>query len=241
MAAPGPDRKLERWLKVQIAVFNRRIMPARVIAVTGSSAKSTTTLLLGHILASRHEVLCQAGHNGLSHSVRALSRMKRRHHYAVIETGAGEPGDLKRICDLVQPDVSVITMVALEHKSSFKTVEAVQREKSQLARSLRAGGLAVLNADDPRVLAMQHQCSGRWVTFGCDNADATYRTTDVRCTLPERLQLTLKWNGQSLPLRTRFAGRHFWLPTAAAAATALELGVPPDLVAEPRGLVRTRS
>lgn len=123
-------------------------------------------------------------------------------------------------------------MVALEHKSNFKTVAAVQQEKSELVRSLKAHGLAVLNADDPLVLAMVSECAGRTVTFARDNADATYRVTHLRCTLPDRLHLTLNWKGQSLALRTRFAGQHFWLPTTAAAATALELGVPPALIAE---------
>jgi UDP-N-acetylmuramoyl-tripeptide--D-alanyl-D-alanine ligase len=122
-------------------------------------------------------------------------------------------------------------MVALEHKSVYRDVEGVAAEKSQLAAAVRAHGVAILNGDDPLAAAMAAQTNARVVHFGRREGN-DYRALDARAVFPERLQFTLAWRGGILPLRTRFVAEHFWLPAAAAAAAALELGVAPDTVAD---------
>jgi UDP-N-acetylmuramoyl-tripeptide--D-alanyl-D-alanine ligase len=113
----------------------------------------------------------------------------------------------------------------------FRRREAVAAEKGTLVSNIQPGGFAVLNADDPHVMAMAALTAERIVTFGQSQA-ADYRATGVRAAFPERLNLTIEWKGGRLDLQSRYLAEHFWLPVTAAVATALELGVPPSLVAE---------
>jgi len=149
--------------------------------------------------------------------------------YAVFEAAAFGPDTIRPMAELLRPHIAVVTMVRLEHASSFRTLENVAREKGSLVDALEPGGLAVLNADDPNVVGM---ASGRrFVTFGQSEA-ADYRVSAISAAYPKALGFRLHWRAGELNLETPFPGEHFWLPTAAAAATALEIGVPPQIVEE---------
>ncbi|WP_246674844.1 Mur ligase family protein [Mesorhizobium sp. B4-1-3] len=149
--------------------------------------------------------------------------------YVVFEAGAFGVDTIRPMAQMLKPHVAVVTMVRLEHFSSFKTLENVAREKRALVDALEPGGFAVFNADDPNVLAMASGAAHRFVTFG-ESETADYRVTDISAAYPRTLGVTLHWRGGALKLKTPFPGEHFWLPTAAAAATALELGVPAQMV-----------
>ena len=147
------------------------------------------------------------------------------------ETGVDGLGQMKPMAEILRPNVAVVTLVALEHKSAFRTIDAIMAEKAELVAGVQPGGFALLNADDDRVMEMRHRTNERIVTFGqSDNAD--YRVEGISAAFPKRLSLTLRWTDRSLRLQTNFAGEHFWLPTAAAAVAALELRVSPEIVAE---------
>ncbi|TPJ57452.1 Mur ligase family protein [Mesorhizobium sp. B2-7-1] len=206
---------------------------ATFIGITGSSGKSTTTSLLGHILAGHGTVHAQVLANTLKALVRTLyKRMKRagKVDYVVFEAGAFEPGSIRPMAEMLKPDVAVVTMVRLEHFSKFRTLEAVAREKKALVDALSAGGLAILNADDPHVLDMAAGARCRVVTFGQSQA-ADYRVTGIHAAYPDRLGFSLRWNAGAINVQTPFPGEHFWLPAAASIVAALELGVPPEKVA----------
>ncbi|TPN80537.1 UDP-N-acetylmuramoyl-tripeptide--D-alanyl-D-alanine ligase [Mesorhizobium sp. CU2] len=206
---------------------------ATFIGITGSSGKSTATSLLGHILAGHGTVYTQVLANTFKALVRALyKRMNRagKLDYVVFEAGAFEPGSIRGMAEMLKPDVSIVTMVRLEHVGKFRTPDAVAQEKRALVDALRSDGIAVLNCDDPFVLGMASGVKCRIATFGqADNAD--YRVSDVHAAYPELLRFSLHWRGGALDVHAPFPGEQFWLPTAAAIATALELGVPPEKVA----------
>lgn len=204
---------------------------AAFIGVTGSSGKSTTVALLAHILAGHGRVKTQLKFNNRRATLKTLVHGSRRNDYVVLELGIGGEQPMRPAAQILQPDVAVVTMVELEHKSEFRSKEAVAAEKSELVAALRPGGMALLNRDDPLVMAMADRTDGRIVTFG-QSEEADFRATDITVSFPKRLSFTVKWCDQSLSLTTRFVGSHFWMPTLAAAATALSLDVPPQLVAE---------
>lgn len=94
---------------------------------------------------------------------------------------------------------------------------------------MRPGGFALLNADDPFVMAMASRTRERVVTYGRSEA-ADYRVIAASAAFPDPLRVTIAWKGGTVSLSTTFAGEHFWLSTVAAFATAVELGVPLETI-----------
>jgi UDP-N-acetylmuramoyl-tripeptide--D-alanyl-D-alanine ligase len=204
---------------------------ATFIGISGSSAKSTTAAQLAHILVGHGRVRQQVKFNDLRAIMKTLARSVANYDFVVVEAGVGAGFRMKPIAEALQPDVAIMTMVAIEHKSAFRTHENVAAEKGELIAALQPGGFAVLNGDDPHVLSMASQTRERFVVFGqSENCD--YRATDLSAAFPRRLSMTVLGGAEPLLLQTNFVGEHFWLPTLAAVATAIELGVPSDVIAE---------
>ncbi|ESY00095.1 Mur ligase family protein [Mesorhizobium sp. LNJC405B00] len=219
-------------LRLYLAKRARARSKAIFIGVTGSSGKTTAGSLLGHILAGQGSVHTQVLANTMKLLVSTLSRRMGKGgktDYVVFEAAAFGPDTMKPMAELLRPDVAVVTMVRLEHRASFKTVENVAREKSALVAALEPGGFAMLNADDPLVMGMASASYCRSVTFGTSE-QADYRVSDIEAAYPKPLRFSLHWRGGVLDIETSFPGQHFWLPTSAAVASALELGVPAQMV-----------
>lgn len=219
-------------LRLYLARHARARSKATFIGITGSSGKTTTGSLLGHILAGHGSVHTQVLANTMKLLVSTLSRRMRKGgqtDYVVFEAAAFGPDTIRPMAELLRPDVAVVTMVRLEHFAAFRTLDNIAREKSALVEALEPGGLAVLNADDPHVLGMASASNCRSVTFGTSER-ADYRVSDIAAAYPTTLRFSLHWRGGILNIVTPFPGEHFWLPTVAAAATALELGVPAQTI-----------
>jgi UDP-N-acetylmuramoyl-tripeptide--D-alanyl-D-alanine ligase len=91
----------------------------------------------------------------------------------VLEYGTDHPGDLSHLISIAAPDVAVLTAIGAEHTEFFGTVDAVADEERSLIRSLGEKGVAVLNADDPRVMAAAKETKANVITFGeSPDADA---------------------------------------------------------------------
>ena len=231
----GKLRTAARFLKKQSSValarVGRRRTRATVIGITGSSAKTTTAELLAYILEADGSVHKQTKGNTFKPIVQGLRSLPRDTDYAVMEVAAGGKSGVAAIASLLKPDIAIVTMVADEHRSIFRGADAVATEKQALVQSLPPKGLAMLNADDERVMAMAAESAARVVTFGRGD-QARYRATDIHAAFPQRLTMRLVWPGGSLYLHTRFIADHFWLPVAAAVASAIELGLDPERISE---------
>jgi UDP-N-acetylmuramoyl-tripeptide--D-alanyl-D-alanine ligase len=223
-------QRLKRYLHLRRARHRRRGSAATVVAVTGSSGKSTTTALVSHIMAELAPVKSQVGRNVLDDCVKTLASTSADHRYLVCETGSDGPGSLKPMLDLLKPSVGVVTLVGLEHKRAFQTLEGVAKEKQTMVEALPEGGLAILNYDDARVAAMASHTKARVATFGETGGD--YVISAVRCSAPARLSLSIAHDGESFDLTTRMTGIHNAMPVAAAFACAHQLGAPPSLIQE---------
>jgi len=229
-ACISSKRIARQHLRQLYARANRMRCNARIVAVTGSSAKTTTVSLLSHILSGHSQVLTQVFDNGLRDAAKTLRRMTSDDDYVVMEAGTAGIGQLQETARFIQPDVAIVTLVALEHFGAFRTLDAVAKEKSELVRALPPSGLAILNADNPLALAMSEATRARKVTFGIDNGD--YRVHDAEISSRGTLTFNLATQDLIVRLETQLVGMHHWLPVAAAATAALELGCPPRIVAE---------
>ncbi|WP_417247640.1 Mur ligase family protein [Celeribacter sp.] len=235
----GPVRKLlfkfrtgpQKRIRMRSAARRRLKSSARFVAVTGSSGKSTTAGLLSHILQAYAPTQSQVGSNTVSQLIRTLKRMSLVEHFVVTELGVSAKSKMEPMASMLCPDVAIVTMIGTEHYSAFRGREGVAKEKGALLDHLQEDGFAVLNADDEMVMDMAQRTRARKVTFGKDAATADYRAEDIQAGFPDMLSFTLVGKGQRLELKTLFPGEHFWMPVTAAVVTALELGVPAELVA----------
>jgi UDP-N-acetylmuramoyl-tripeptide--D-alanyl-D-alanine ligase len=216
-------RRLER---LRAERHRRSVAGVTFIAVTGSAGKTTTKDLIAAVLASRHRGSKSPGTHNSAHWVsHTVLGARRGDGFCVHELGATGPGSLDDPIALVRPRVAVVTNVGGDHRSAFRTLEATAAEKAKVVHAVPRAGLAVLNADDPRVLAMAGSCRGRVLTYGL-RPDAAVRAESVRSSWPDRLSFTVIHGEQRVAVHTRFCGVHWIHACLAAITTGIGLGVP---------------
>ena len=222
------------------AVLDR--LPAiTVVGLTGSSGKTSTKDLLAQLLAELGPTVAPPGsfNNELGHPYTVL-RSTVDTRYLVLEKSARGIGHVAWLTRIARPRIGVVLNVGTAHLGEFGSRENIALAKGELVEALPADGVAVLNADDPLVLAMADRTAARVVTVGLA-ATADVRAVDV--TLDERgtPSYELVTAAGSVPVTLAVHGEHQVGNSLAAAAVALELGMPLPAVADALGRARALS
>jgi len=161
----------------------RRKWGKPLLAVTGSTGKSTTKEMIAAILGQRFVVLRSPGNLNNDFGLPlALLGLEPEHDIAVMELGMSAAGEIARLARLAEPQVGVVTNVAPAHLQFFDSVDAIALAKRELVDYLATTGpnaVAVLNEDDERVRKFAEGFPGRVVTFGFSDK-ATFRALDVK-------------------------------------------------------------
>jgi UDP-N-acetylmuramoyl-tripeptide--D-alanyl-D-alanine ligase len=204
----------------------RRLPDTTVIGVTGSSGKTSTKDLLAQVLARRGPTVAPPGsfNNELGHPYTVL-RATPDTRYLVLETSARGVGHIRYLTEIAPPRIGVVLNVGSAHLGEFGSREAIAQAKGELVEALPADGVAVLNADDSLVAAMAGRTVARPVMVG-EAASADVRATDVVVDELGRATFRLEAGGRAVPVRLHLAGRHHVGNALAAAAVALECGMP---------------
>ena len=198
----------------------------RVIAVTGSVGKTTTKDLLGQVLSPSGEtVMPEASFNNEIGLPLTVLQAGPSTSYLVLEMGASAVGDLTYLTGIAPPDVSIVLAVGSAHLGGFGDVEGIARAKSEIVTGLAPGGVAVLNADDLRVVAMRSLAPGKVVTFGTVR-DATLRARNVSIDRLGRVSADLSLGEETHRVTLNLFGEHHLTNALAAAAAAVEVDVP---------------
>ncbi|HEX3633683.1 MAG TPA: Mur ligase family protein [Casimicrobiaceae bacterium] len=193
------------------------VRKTRVIAVTGSFGKSTTTRAIAAALGvPEHGSMLS---NAWSWIVLALLRIRPGQRHAVIEVGISKPGQMKAYARTVGPDIAVVTAIGSEHHRSLGTLEVTRAEKSWMLQVLPASGTGVLNGDDPNVMWMKQKTRARVVTFGF-GADCDVRAGEIRLDWPRGMHFHLTAFGEERDVAVRLLGRHMVYPILAAIAVS---------------------
>jgi len=161
--------------------------------------------------------------------------------YLVLELSARGIGHIAYLCRVAPPRYGVVLNVGHAHAGEFGGLDQVARAKGELVEALPPDGVAILNADDPRVLAMTARTQARVVTFGVQDPDALVRAADVRLDDLGRPSFTLATPEGSAPVTLRLHGAHNVPNALAAAALARELGLGLDGIADGLGAAVARS
>ncbi len=209
----------------RIAFRHRERMSARVVAVTGSNGKTTTKEVLAAILALKFKTLKPEGsfNNDIGVPLTVL-RMTRDTEAAVFEIEMNEPGGTARLARICRPEVGVVTNIGDTHLEFMKDRHGVAQEKAELLQALPEKGAAVLNADDPMVMAIgATYAPPRRVTFGLEQSAEVFATDiEVAGLAGSRFKLMGR-HDVTLPM----PGRHNVANCLAACAGAYAMGMWP--------------
>jgi UDP-N-acetylmuramoyl-tripeptide--D-alanyl-D-alanine ligase len=226
----------------------RREFRLPVVAVTGSTGKTTTKQMLAAVFTARGPVLATEGNlNNHIGVPLTLLRLRAAHRTAVIELGANHHGEIALLARIAQPDVGIVTQAGDAHLEGFGSREGVAKAKGELFAALGRksdarnaaldAGVAVINADDPYAPLWRALAAGASVlSFGlagsaevrAENLVIEADTTRFRLITP----------GGRAEVLLALPGRHNVSNALAAAAGGVALGLSPEQIAA--GLARVQ-
>jgi UDP-N-acetylmuramoyl-tripeptide--D-alanyl-D-alanine ligase len=197
-----------------------------VLGITGSNGKTSVKTLTAAILA-RHAPT-HATQGSLNNEIGVpltLLAMPDGTRYAVLEMGAGKPGDIDYLAAIARPRVGLVNNVGPAHLERLHSLEGIAETKGAMYQALPADGVAVINADDAFAMYFAGLAGSRRILrFGLD-ADADVRATDVTLTAAGS-RFTLRTPVGDAAVQLPLPGRHNVANAAAAAALALAVDVP---------------
>lgn len=132
-----------------IALFHRQKFNIPIICVTGSNGKTTAKDMLSYCLAAKYNVLKnpETENNQIGTSL-TLLRLNVTHEIAVLEIGTNHFGEIKRLAQIANPDIGIITNIGPSHLEFFDNLDGVLREKIDLVNNLKKNNIGILNIDD---------------------------------------------------------------------------------------------
>ncbi|MDX2131122.1 MAG: UDP-N-acetylmuramoyl-tripeptide--D-alanyl-D-alanine ligase [Planctomycetota bacterium] len=213
------------------AAYRKTLDPTRVIAVGGSNGKTTTVRLIHAALApSMRGTHAPRSFNNAVGLPLTLLGARRGDQYLVCEIGTNAPGEIAPLASVAEPDIAVITSIGREHLEGLGSLRGVAQEEASLLLGLRAGGVAILNADAPHLVEAARPIAlsqrAQVLTFG-RSPEADLRVTDVRDT-PEGLRVRVN---EREALAAPLHGKHNALNMVAAFAVARRLGLDTQAIA----------
>ena len=204
------------------------------IGITGSSGKTSTKDLLAQVLAAAGPTVAPPGsfNNELGFPYTVLMADADT-SFLVLEASARGIGHIRALSAIAQPRIGIVLNVGRAHLGEFGSVAAIAQAKGELVEALPAateGGVAVLNADDPRVIAMASRTTAAIRTFGVGESLAgsplDVAARDVALDAMGRASFRLQARGEHHPVQLRLHGLHHVSNALAAAAAAVECGLP---------------
>lgn len=218
-----------RALGALAAAWRRRLPALKAVCITGSTGKTSTKELIAEVLAIAGPTLKTEGNFNNEVGVPlTLLRLREEHRYAAIECGMNHLGEIARLAQWADPDVAIVTNIGPVHLEGCGSLDGVAHAKGELFHALRDGGVAVANADDPRVMAQAKLSRRKLVTFG-----ASYGS-DVRLLSAHHggpgLRVELQLGGERRMLELKLIGTHNGHNAASAAAVGVALGIDPESI-----------
>lgn len=198
-----------------------------VIGITGSAGKTTTKDLLGQVLSKvAPTVFPERSYNNEVGCPLTVLRADETTRYLVLEMGASGPGHVRYLTEIAPLDVAVELIVGRAHLGGFGSVEVLANSKQELVEGLLPTGVAVLNQDDPNVLAMAKAAPGEVLTFSANGeAGADVWAEDVETGAGGEASFQLCEADARVPVTLNLVGEHQVTNALAAAAGAVATGM----------------
>jgi UDP-N-acetylmuramoyl-tripeptide--D-alanyl-D-alanine ligase len=220
------DRTLSA-LQALAQAWRERFEDLRVIGITGSVGKTTTKELTHAVLSRSFQTLKSEGNlNNEIGLPLTLLGLRSRHERAVLEMGMYTAGEIGLLGEIAQPQVGVVTMVGSVHMEWLGSIEAIAAAKQELVEVLPPSpvGVAILNKDEPLVMAMADHTEASVFTYGLDNS-ADLWADDISSMGLEGIHFRLHHGDEQLSVQVPLLGRHSVHTSLRATAVGLVEGM----------------
>jgi len=221
----------------------RNQQTAVVVGITGSVGKTTVREATAQLLALAGQAETYQSPRNFNGDIGlpiALLGLGPEHRWAVLELGPYSRAEMELLVETARAEIGIVTNVGPTHLERFGTLDDTEQIKGLLPASLPADGLAVLNADDPRVRRMAQRSRAEVITFG-RSAEADLRGARIEPLGFDGLRFELHYRGRSTTVHTPLVGEHQVTTVLAAAAVGLRAGLSLDEIANAAALLRPGS
>ena len=160
-----------------------------------------------------------------------LLRLTEKERVVILEMGMNVPGEIRRLTEIAEPDVSLITNIQKVHLEGLGSLERLKEEKGELFRRMKRDGTIVVNHDDPRVVDLAGAFSGQQITFGMERP-SDVMAKEIRLRGIKGTSFTLIFEGEATEMTLPLLGRHFVPDALSAIAIAALFGIDLEKVKE---------
>ncbi|WP_318390527.1 UDP-N-acetylmuramoyl-tripeptide--D-alanyl-D-alanine ligase [Enterobacter sp.] len=215
----------------ELAAWVRQQVPARVVALTGSSGKTSVKEMTAAILSECGNTLYTAGNLNNDIGVpMTLLRLTPEHQFAVIELGANHQGEIAWTVGLTKPEAALVNNLAAAHLEGFGSLAGVAKAKGEIYTGLPLSGIAIMNADNNDWLNWQSVIGERKIwRFSPNAANSDFTATNVHVT-SHGTEFTLQTPTGDVEVLLPLPGRHNIANALAATALAMAVGASLDAV-----------
>ncbi|HCO7572969.1 UDP-N-acetylmuramoyl-tripeptide--D-alanyl-D-alanine ligase [Escherichia fergusonii] len=215
----------------ELAAWVRQQVPARVVALTGSSGKTSVKEMTAAILSQCGNTLYTAGNLNNDIGVpMTLLRLTPEYDYAVIELGANHQGEIAWTVSLTRPEAALVNNLAAAHLEGFGSLAGVAKAKGEIFSGLPENGIAIMNADNNDWLNWQSVIGPRKVWRFSPNANnSDFTATNIHVT-SHGTEFTLQTPTGSVDVLLPLPGRHNIANALAAAALSMSVGATLDAI-----------
>ena len=221
------EQAISRWYYNDAKRMLRAMPNLKIIGVTGSFGKTSTKHFLYRVLSEKYNVLMTPGNFNTTLGVVRTVRehLKPHHEVFIVEMGAKQRGDIKEICDLVEPTIGVVTSVGEMHLETFGSVENVARTKFELIDALPKGGFGVVNIDSKAARNYIKERGYDIATYAVECQEADFRASNILYSATETRFDVAHEGVVDEGYATHILGRGNILNITAALAVAEHLGI----------------
>jgi UDP-N-acetylmuramoyl-tripeptide--D-alanyl-D-alanine ligase len=219
-----------------LAAWWRHQFNVRVAVITGSAGKTTTKEMTARILELTSLTLKNKGNlNNLIGLPLTVFQLDEQVQKMVLEMGMNRPGEIRRLTEISDPDVGLITNVGMAHIEGLGSMEGVARAKTELLERISSRGRIILNGDDDLLMKEASRFNKDVITFGL-RPENNIRAEKISNLGKDGISFELQYEGHAAQVHLPAPGLHNVHNALAAASIALAMGEPFDNV--PTGLGR---
>lgn len=197
------------------------------IGITGSYGKTSTKYILNTILSENYSV-CISPHSfntpmGITKVV--LDYLKPNHDVLITEMGANQVGDIKYLCNIVEPEYGILTSVGNQHLATFGSLDNISKTKFELIESLsKESGIAIFNGDNKNCMELYEKTQIKKYFSSTKDENAFVFAKNVSIS-SSGISFTLVVDGKETDCKTKLLGKHNLENILMCVALAYNLGL----------------